>query len=458
MKKLVLGAVALVFTFQSALADVPAPQAPVVLNPAKIRELVLNSNLSLVQAMNNVHDAKDRVNIARGNLLPSINLGGAIAMASGATFVLASASFLLPFLMPSRWFDQAQSKDLFESEKLSFQLSELNTYSSTLSLYLTIQSDQEIRKVYEDQARSLRQIADILEVDYHLGTATKEAWQQADAQALMAEANASKLAELAAQEKAAMRMALGLPLDAQFEFGPAEIPFSEWESKPLSEAAEAAKNASLERRQVDYLVSAAKSATWSKAFSFLNAFSLAGTAGAPGESVSFDKSSFTGSVNFGFAYFPTLSLSQRSIEEMKLQGDIIEQQSRRLIEATTLSLVEAQRQYTVSQRAEDEMKSVYEATVLKYQLGSATLLDVLTASSQLATSSVSRIKSRLDVDTLRVTLHRAYISDQFAEIPACKLNEPVNDRGSGGFWGWFRGATRGNGGAAMSPEKACRGT
>ncbi len=93
---------------------------------------------------------------------------------------------------------------------------------------------------------------------------------------------------------------------------------------------------------------------------------------------------------------------------------------------------------------------------MKYQLGSATLLDVLTASTQLAASAVNRIKSKLDVDMLRVTLHRTYITDQFKEIPGCKLNAPISTGESSGFWGWLRGA-RNNGNASMSPEKACRG-
>src|SRR4051812_45402677 len=51
------------------------PAKELRLNPETLRKQLLENNLSIIQALNQVHDAKDQVSVARGNLLPSLNLG-----------------------------------------------------------------------------------------------------------------------------------------------------------------------------------------------------------------------------------------------------------------------------------------------------------------------------------------------------------------------------------------------
>jgi len=62
------------------------------------------------------------VNLARASLLPSINLGFGATLGDSYSFALANVSFLLPFLLPSKWFDVKKSERLLEPKAIPFML------------------------------------------------------------------------------------------------------------------------------------------------------------------------------------------------------------------------------------------------------------------------------------------------------------------------------------------------
>lgn len=433
----VIAAILLAF-FVSASAVFAAPknpQGPVTINPESLRRLFLQRNVSIAISLNEVHQAKEKVNVARGNLLPSVNLGAVIS--SGPSFALTSVSFLLPFLMPSNWLDLKESAHLLRAQGTSYYIAQLNGYSSAYSIYMTILGDIELRNLLQIQYENLKSIEEQLKLPADLGIIRKEDYLQAQAQTQMSLVQVSQVEDLIRKEKAAVRELLGLPLTTEIIFETAEVapsPVEGWSPQSLLTQIH---EKSPENKQMNSMILAAQVSKWSKAFSFLGGSSL----GATRSNGSFGDLQQTGSVNFGFAYFPSLKISNLNIEQLRLRKKELQLEQANLIEVTLGSLIEAQRQYSAAAQAHENLVQVYQAEVLRFKVGMTDLLHVLEASNALTNSVMNKIKAQTALSTLRINLHRLMISDQFAAIGNCEIER----RSSGGI--------RGKLGRIFNPDK-----
>lgn len=444
----------------AALADAVTPPVRLSLNPETLRKQVLEGNLSLMTGLNQLHIAKERVNVARGNLFPSLNLGMLANAANAPTFILGSVDFLLPFLVPSNWFNLRQSQRLLEAEKVSYKALQLNTYASAQALYYTILSDQQVKLIQEAEARDLQQIEQILQLQSDtLGIVSPEDLSHARAQSGMAQLRASQMNELLKKEIASLRSALGLPLSSTILLEDTVVAPSESEDRPLEQVVETALSVSPENQQIDQLIVAAESEQWSKTFGFITGAS-AGSQAAMGKdgqlhNASLENLTGRGSMNFGFAYFPTVEIASRNVEALRLRKTGLRLEQTALLESALSAAREAQDQLDLAISAETELKAVYDAKALKYNLGLGSLTAVLQARTHLTQASVAKVKATLDLNLIRTTLHRALLTDQFGEIQGCQA--PVSATSDDeGFFGalkrWLSGGEQ-----EISLEQACRG-
>jgi len=88
--------------------------------------------------------------------------------ASSPTFLLKEISVLLPFLVPANWFDMYAAQDQFEAEEISYKILELNTYSQALAIYYTLQADNQILAIDQQEADDFNKI---VAIDQQLQTA-----------------------------------------------------------------------------------------------------------------------------------------------------------------------------------------------------------------------------------------------------------------------------------------------
>lgn len=388
-----------------------------VLNQASLQSQLLRSNLDLIRAMNEVHMAKDNVNIARANLLPSLNLGALLSFSAGG-FLLASIDLLVPFLLPSNWLNYSTEKAVFEAEKLSYNIIQLNVYSSAVSLYFTILADRQIQQIYQQQYHDLQDIFEMQKKRAAVGLVPISDLMQTQAQAQMAGVKASQLAEMNKQEIASVRKFLSLGLDTGIVLEDSVMADSSWEYEGMQAAANKANAVSLERAQIQHLIKAAESQKWSKVFGFMNSMSVSSRSDGV-KSAGFDNMTANGSLNLSFAQFPTYELNERRIEDIRLQDKALQQENLRIIESTLGSLVEARNQVDLSTHAEIQMSQVYEMKRESYEQGVISLIEVLEARNQMADSSVAKVKSILDANLQRVVLHRTLRSAQFGTIKGC---------------------------------------
>ncbi len=394
-----------------------SPAENFVLNQSSLQAQLLSGNLEVLKALYAVHDAKDQVNIARANLLPSLNLSGLMSFTGGG-FILSSVDFLVPFLVPSNWYNYSSQRNLFEAEKLSYNSLQLNTYSSALSLYFTMIADRQVQAIYQQQYRDLQEIYEMQKKRYAVGLIPISDLMQTLAQAQMAGVKASQLAELNKQEIAAIRKFLSLPLETLIVLENSVMEGSLSEFDALQTTINKANSISLERAQIKYFIKAAQDQKWTKVFSFISGASI-GSRSTTGAHTSFDNMQATGSMNFGFAQFPTYELNERRIQEIKLQDAMLQQENTRLIEVSINSLQEAKSQFDLATQAEVQMSQVYQLKLQNYEQGATSLIEVLQARSQMSDSAVAKIKSLLDMNLQRTVLHRSLLSAQFASIRGC---------------------------------------
>ena len=121
--------------------------------------------------------------------------------------------------MPSNYYNVYAEKNTFESEKLSYKILELNTYSSALTLYYTALNDQVSQAIYEEEAADLQKIVNERKERVEFGSDSQQDLQQAQANEEVALVNASQNAELVTQELTQIRSALGLGIDTKLVLG-----------------------------------------------------------------------------------------------------------------------------------------------------------------------------------------------------------------------------------------------
>ncbi len=398
-----------------------------VLNPTTLRTTLLTSNNSILVALNKVHQAKDQVNIARANLLPSLNISAIFS----PNFLISSISFLLPFLMPSNWLTLKEDKFLLQAEEGSYYLAELNQYASAYALYETVIGDIAIRDILEEQYENYLKIDQLLEQQQLLnGTVSSLTLAQARAQTQMAAVQVAQSDKLLAQENAAIRELFDLSIDVPLNFDQnAHVPASESEESDIQTLANQALAIAPENTQIDNLISASRSAKWAKMFGFLSSSTLSNTSQT---GASLAHLSQGAGFSIGFGIVPNLALSNDNTAELLLQKDDLKNQTTVLAEKTLNSIVQAKKQVALATEAVQNLKQAYQIELQTYRLGLTDFLHVIEAQNQMTQASVSRVQNQIDLDNLRINLHRMMLTDQFAQIVPCKTS---GDSNSTGFFG-----------------------
>jgi outer membrane protein TolC len=198
-----------------------------------------------------------------------------------------------------------------------------------------------------------------------------------------------------------------------------------------------------EQAQIYELVQAGQDGTWSKAFGWINSASIS-SSGTSGSSASLSNLHPKGSITLGLGIYPAIELSNRNVEEIRQRLIELKQENTQILEGSILAVKEAQKEFAHFATAESNLQDVYNDTLQRYQMGIASLYDVLIAHKALTSAAINRIQAQLDVTLLRVTLHRTMLTDQFAQIRGCdSANLPKQEK-RGGLAGWFDGIFGGN--------------
>lgn len=447
----------------------PLPRNPsqITIDPTTLRERVLDENIPILLSMNQVHQAKVQMAVTRGNLLPSVNMGMVLSVMAGPSFALAMVEFLVPFLLPSRWFDYFQQKDLVEAEKEAYHALELSTYASAVSIYYTHLADIALKEIALKEYADLEKTYDLLiKQDTVLGNVSQSDIQTARSQFKLSEAKVARLEQLLIDERSQIRQALSLPIETQIDFAPSFVAPSTWEQTDIRSAVTQALKVAPESKQLVYLIAAAKKGKWSKVFAFINSASVStssfggggrGNGGGFGNSsVSFDNLSVSQNVNFGFAYFPAIQLAQKNVEAIQLRQRELVVDNTQVLEKVILSIKQAIHRYEAAKRAEEDFQKVYETAMTRYELGMESLFNALLKRRDVTAAAAEKVAAESNINLLRVTLNRALLLDEFSLIPGCHIDPKTIKDAQGSAWDWVTNIFTGKR-SGIELDKACRG-
>lgn len=410
----------------------PLAAAPTVfhLNPETLRNGILKSNTSVLSALNAVYQAKTSVSAARASVIPGLSVTGAVQ--GGQGFALTTVSILLPFLLPSNWFNLDAHKKQLAAAGYAYHIVELNTYASALALELTVQGDLKMRDVYKQQLDNLQAIEDLVADKVLIGTEATATLDQAKSQTNAAAVALSGLDERIAKERASLAQMLGLTAEQEktFVIDSYEMQTSANESTSVQQLINQLGDSYPELRQIKSLIQASEKQKWAGLFGIVSSASLSETASTSG---SLGAMKGLGTVVIGAGTFPALDLSNLGIAGLEIQSKAVERQTLATLEATLDSIAEAKKQLQYSAQAIANSSDAYEEVIDRYRLGTTDFLNVLQAENALVTVEVSQINVETDLETLRVGLNRALISNEFAAIAPCKLSGAERTGGVVGF-------------------------
>lgn len=376
--------------------------------------------------LNKVYQAKDNVDRARKNLLPGVSLGGIID--STFSFSLSTVNMVLPFLLPSNWLDLKENQYLLNAQGEAYYIAQLNAYSSAYSLYSTILGDLNLRDVLSDQYSNYKQIENLIKMAVDAGMMEQADLLQARAQTQMTGIQVSQLDALILQEKAAIREMLALPLSTTIVFTRTHVSSSGVEGSSLQRIVDQSVGKSPELRQLNSMANAAQAAKWSSFWSFLTGASLGTSRGPAG---AFNNVEASGSMRLNFGDFLILKIGNRNLAQIEMQKSQLTYDHAQVVESTVGTIRETQQQLYLARQAENNLREVYNNEVNRFQAGQTDLLHVLNAGNSLTSAFTNKIKAQTSLDTLRISLHRLMISDQFSSIQRCQ----VYKKGTGGLKG-----------------------
>ncbi len=415
------------------------PPANVTLSPKSIRELSKSSGLTILEAAIRVHKAKENVYMSRTRLLPSVNLGMLIATVINPAFILQNVEYLLPFLLPSRWFDLAQAKHLSQAERVGFLTTELNIFASLDSLYYTVVSDLGAKDLLAEELKDTLVVENIVARSVEDGRASENDLNLAKSQTAMAYARLAKMEELIVEEVSELRNVLSLNLNTEISFDIVPSSISVLENHTIPQAAAAVLKVAPESQQIDFLLEAAASEKWSKVFSFISSSSIGSSSG--GASSGFENASAfknleaRGMFHFSFEMFPNINMTNHNINELKLRKKELESELGKLMENTLGRLKFLFSRRAELERAEALMKTVFTTDKKRYEIGELSLSDLVDSQGRLRQARLESVRVNTDLDLIRVTLHRMLVTDEFASIKGCE-ELPKSDKKPGWRWRW----------------------
>ncbi|OFZ20664.1 MAG: hypothetical protein A2X94_04085 [Bdellovibrionales bacterium GWB1_55_8] len=408
------------------LTGPPAPPpAEVIVDPASLRSLLFEGNTSVLLGLNRLHQAKEQVNVARGNLLPSIQLGGLLYSGGNPAFILSTVEFLVPFLIPARWFDYYKIKDLLQAELVGLKLLRLNQYASAYSLTLAMSSDQELEGIISEEASDLTEIESIVETLYQSGAVPLSDLNTARTKAELARIHVSKISELVAGENASLRRALGLSPETLVTLKDVQAPASEWEEKALIDVLPRTLELAPESLQLSFLREAAKKDRWSKIFGFLSGASVRSEMVGSDHSAALSDSTAGMNFGIGFSYFPAIQLSKQQESALVIREQELENELTDVLDVALIAVAKAKERLKSADRAVAHSAQAYEARLDQYRAGALTLDYLLESRGSLRQAQTEALQARARLSMSRVTLHRILLSDQFESIESCELSEGV---------------------------------
>lgn len=435
-------ALSLLLTQSGALAlaadHVIFPEASkntVSVTPENLETFLFAGSTDIARSMNNVQRAKNQVEVARGDLIPSLNLNLIAVITNPPMFMVSSVSCLVPFLFPSKWYEFSAAKKTAVAEAAGLEITKLNAYAAAYTLLSRFAGDETVYRLMNEQYLHLERYVAGLQAQYELGLISQADIHLSDLELSRMRGELARLSENMDVQRAALRKMLGFSLDQKFN-----VAFSEEGASRIEDSA--ATQATLlqvydrapERRQLELLYEAADSHVSASSWAFLAGCSGSqGNFGPTDSGQAFTQSTSVG-IGIGYGFFPKVSLAKRSRDEIVIRQKEMVLELGRVLESTQKSIQSLKTRMNESVRGLQIAERLLTEQTQLAELGKASVKNVLDAFSAVARAKIELAASKTALEGHRITLKRTALEGRFLKvlIKARKEFEPSTSNGRKG--------------------------
>lgn len=138
---------------------------------------VRERNYLILEQAERVYQARQRIEFARGELLPSLNVWKFLNLATNP-FDISSWVEMAPFLSPASWFRLEQNKIYYQAELHGYSALVGNQVMNSRVLYMKVLQDHQVLKLVRDYREELSQVYEIVKLKVDLGMESPEAGRE----------------------------------------------------------------------------------------------------------------------------------------------------------------------------------------------------------------------------------------------------------------------------------------
>jgi len=293
---------------------------PVSVSMEMVADRVKSSNYQVLENALRVYQAKEAVSVARGNLLPRLNLWRVAEVAYDPLAIGGMIEDIAPFLVPANWFRVEQQKSLHLAQGEAHRALWANEVMTAKVLYLQILMDQALKEHLQKQVSGHEELLSIARAREALGGARAGLARSLENRLIELRGDARDLELLVWEEKSRLAALLGYEAAQELVLQSIELPRLE-SMKPLRyETFEfRVLDTAPEHRQFGHLIRACDSMKREVAFSVLGVSSMSrGAAGGVFDSIPVQQGLGFGtgaSIRIGEAQKELLALQSRGVQE-----------------------------------------------------------------------------------------------------------------------------------------------
>lgn len=278
---------------------------------------VSRENLSVRQNALKVYQANKAISVARGNLLPKLNIWRILSTPFDPKSALGIIDDIAPFLIPGNWFQLKAQKLFYWAEMEGYRTLWANEVQTAKALYIHLSYDRKLLSNVDQSARELQFALDYVKNQENLGAIPMGTSRELELRMLALDEDRRALNMLVEEESSLLAVMLGYSATTQLNLQPVPIPdISAANQFRYEDHEKRVLGASPELKQYHYLIYASQYVKKEAMFSLFGVGSLSrGVAGGV-----FDNVPIQDGLGFGTPASIAIAKSQTRQIELQREG------------------------------------------------------------------------------------------------------------------------------------------
>lgn len=307
----------ILIVFGSSFTHADRISQPVKITYAQVVQRVSTENLVVYQNALKVYQAKQAISVARGNLLPKLNIWRILSVPFDPRSAVGLVEDIAPFLIPANWFQLKAQKEFYAAEVEGYKALWANEVMTAKSLYLQLLADRQLLRSIELAETDVNRIWVIVKSREMLGQYPEGTSKEMEVRLLALKEDTRALRTLIAEEVGLLSQMLGFAGTPDLDLEPVALP--DFEKYPvLSEDGYVSRvlTYSPELKQYSFLVNASRYVKQEAYFSLFGIGTL--TRGVAGGI--FDNVPIQDGLGFGTPASVRIAKTQTKMLQVQQQG------------------------------------------------------------------------------------------------------------------------------------------